>query len=309
MLGYASRRADAWSSFRFDEETVDAVAAILIERANAMGFELPRAAIHKGILTHADAIKLSVGGGTESSEYIQYPIETRASRDEPVTYRESSDDALLRHLHTQRWRAMRNAAREAGGAKARNRHFDAGTLARWVMALATHSPERVKSYAEFAHDDWRHCIEVTARIDTNAGVMLIDKNEITLPFALPETIRIGITMKNVGDLMDMSGCGDDAIDAEMRDCWVQEATTPDGKFRKTVLKLITRNKPVDPLGASEPWRALKAVREMTSRVLPAYERTDLVRTREEYHARCNEALKTTCALPIPYPDLIQGDGS
>lgn len=293
----------SWSHYRFDAATRAAAAVQLSDLALRLGFSFPEEGISIASLKSADALRIGHSRATCDSDFLEYPFEDRSTPECPVILRNRVIEDLLRHLHSQRWRAMRRKAMEGATGRGRDMHYDCTGLGRWASELARRGG--ASSHHQECREGHDGEIRTTTEIETCAGRIWMTQESILLPFQVPETVKEGFTYPRLGEIMTMPSCGDTQIDADMLDerVYKMEDEGPSTRRRTRVIIYGTGRRPMHPEGRDLPWRRLKDVRVDCARIAPDYQEIDLEQARNHYHMMCDEELGIRTDDVIPYPDI------
>lgn len=293
-------RATAWTRHRLDRRTLDAIERDLKTKAAAFGFDPDEVDAHLAPLNDFDAVRLGQGP-TERIAYLEHPLAADATEHDLVM-NPHNDDRLLRHLHSERWRRMRerevNALTGHGvNVDALDAHYDASVPTRWCRAMARNRPEAVRSHEETRNHGWDPVIRCETVLQGSGVRTDITHNTITVRMRLPDSVTTGgMACKRLGALIDLPTCGDEMIDQAMADVMIL-SVSPDGTANspKTLIELFSseRHNPSDPADARQPWRRMRSVDAgATYRADPAHGwlRCDLAATRAAYEAAVSAAM-------------------
>lgn len=300
---YRARFPIQWSPYHFDEAACAIAALQLGSIATRLGFQFPRESVEVAQLEHSTALRIGCGPTNEDRDYLEYPFVERTGPESPIILKPRMTENLLRHLHGQRWRAMRRAAMHGKVGRDLDMHYDCTELGRWASTLHRSCPDMFSSHLEEYHDTYPIEVKVTSGIRTPAGGMTVRQDGILLPLQLPETVKAGMTNRRLRDVLTLPSCGDEALDAAVMDesIYKVEDERSNSRERTRITTYSSLRSPMDPAGADEPWRRLRAIRTDCDRIAPKYDDIDVEATAAKYHAQCDEALGTPRRGLIPYP--------
>lgn len=229
----------------------DHVRSLLTKAAQQLGFELPAEAICFGVIKQGPYAKIGFGHDLSNKEYLLYPLARRDDQETEARLSAMAVSKLFSHLHEQHWRRLRDKAIKE---EYQNPHdqYDGTILSRWLYRFARNHPDKTKRYSEkfVIGQEMR---PVGRIIVGNHEIECEDPN-IVLPMKLPETIRNGIAIRRLRELLDWPSCGDAELDKEIREALILKA---EDHINGTTIQLIGAvRKPIN--GRTEDqWRHLR----------------------------------------------------
>lgn len=231
----------------YEEEHVQ---ALFIEAAQRLGYELPGEAISFGRLKGGPYAKIGFGHDLNNKEYILFPLCQRESIEIEARLSARAVSTLFRHLHEQHWRRLRM---EAIIGEYQNPHdqYDATALSRWLYVFAQNYPDKVKRYSKQIVE---HEMKIVGRFAIGNHEIECDDPSIVIPVELPETIRNGIAIRWLRELMDWPSCGDPLIDEEVRGSLILSA---EKHAKGTEIRLIGSGRKPITGREEDQWRQLK----------------------------------------------------
>lgn len=289
--------------YRIGRAERDALADQIVELALRFGFDLPKEAITSvELMGRADAIaiKLDDQKGRTGIQYLEYPMVLRHKIEDPVILKPTEAYRILEYLHTQRWRQERRRMTENMPDAELSDHVDGDAITRWARAMTLHDADRIKElivipdqFREIEHN----CI---AQLNAEGGIVIMNKDEIVLPFQIPEVFA-GQRITWLGDLLSFPSCGNQALDHELSTIMVTDVEVTGSTVTApacTIVKLGVQAQKSLTGNENSTWRKLRAIRPFIFNKAPDYLAPDIEAGAAEYHAACNMATGVEAALPI-----------
>ncbi len=229
----------------------DHVRSLMTEAARRLGFDLPAEAISFGVIKQGPYAKIGFGHDLNNKEYILFPLAKRESAETKAQLSAMGVSKLFSHLHEQHWRRLRSEAIE-GEYEDLHDQYDGTALSRWLYRFARNHPDKTKGYSEkyiLGHE-----MRPVGRIIVGNHEIECDDPSIVIPMKLPETLRNGIAIRRLRELMDWPSCGDSDLDEEVRGALILGA---EDHINGTSIRLINyARKPIN--GREEDgWRHLR----------------------------------------------------
>lgn len=292
---------EKWSRYRIERRHLEDLRTQMVARAASLGFHLPREAIRIATLKDSDALRVSNGGGLQYRDYLDHPLEDRDHEDDPARVSNRIDTVLLMHLHRMRWQRLRDRAMDQAGGDT-DRHYDCTNIVRWVQTMKATDTARVTEF-ELDYDDSLQSVGMRARITTSSGVVKMTHTSIVLPLRLPDTVCAGVTMRRLGEIMDLPSCGTPAMDDILARQYVFGAVATSNETTVS-LGMGGATVALDPAGEDSDWRRLRAVRPFVQRMDADREATDFAATLMQYRKECETVRDVRDDGLVDYPAMI-----